>query len=261
MKNAETGQKIEGEDRKAENFYKAEIGNRKSEIVQAGFTLIELLVVIAIIGILAALLLPVLSKAKEKAHQTACLNNLRQLGLGFQLYCSDFNDTFPAPGSKEKYGPQPEDWIWWQPGRDVTKSALAHFVGNFNPNLFTCPSDTRAQALQASGASLGDAYRFSYSLTSYDLTGTNFINPGMSTIITEFREVYPFKTTQIKNPAAKIMLVEESGDTINDSRWVQKNTVISNRHLGKGNVNFADGHMELELPSFGQDPTNSNPTL
>lgn len=106
------------------------------------------------------------------------------------------------------------------------------------------------------------AYRYSYSLTSYDLTKTNNVNLGMSTIITLFREVYPFKSTQIKNPSAKIMLVEESDKTINDSRWVPMGVdSISSRHRGKGNVNFADGHTEVELPDFGEDPANSNPTF
>lgn len=231
----------------------------KFAIKNPAFTLIELLVVIAIIAILAALLLPVLSKAKEKAHQTACLNNLRQINLGFQLYWGDFNEMFPAPGSKNAYGPQPEDWIWWQDGRSVANSAIARFVGNFNPKLFTCPSDTRAQSLQTQGVLPDDPYRYSYSLTSYDLEDD--VNPGMSTIITKERQIYPFKSTQIINPGAKIMLVEESDDTINDPRWVPSTGSISDRHRGRGNVNFADGHIEVELPPFGQDPTNSNPTL
>src|SRR4051812_39502180 len=64
--------------------------------IHSAFTLVELLVIISIIGILAALLLPVLGKARESGRATACLSNLRQLGLALQLYVQDHNNRLPT---------------------------------------------------------------------------------------------------------------------------------------------------------------------
>ncbi|HEX5399772.1 MAG TPA: prepilin-type N-terminal cleavage/methylation domain-containing protein [Verrucomicrobiae bacterium] len=108
---------------------------------QAGFTLIELLVVIAIIAILAALLLPVLAKAKESAKRAACLNNLRQLGIGMNLYATQNEDTV-IPDRLDPGGQ-------WIPGclnigqTAAAKSVGLQFVTN-GPSVWLCPSRVNA---------------------------------------------------------------------------------------------------------------------
>src|SRR5437868_8976987 len=101
---------------------------------KSGFTLIELLVVIAIIAILAAMILPALSRAKAKGQRTVCLNNLRQIGLFMQLYTEDNNEYFPAHRNQgmSTADHTPSLTNWW--GTTIVN------YGNGRSNLFHDPA-------------------------------------------------------------------------------------------------------------------------
>src|SRR5580692_4777438 len=107
---------------------------------KAGFTLIELLVVIAIIAILAAILLPVLSVAQNRAKRTTCLNNLKQIDVAFDLYAGDNQDTLPAQANTTFGGVATNIWALFY------KPLVMRYVGLTGPpspqdKVFDCPAD------------------------------------------------------------------------------------------------------------------------
>jgi prepilin-type N-terminal cleavage/methylation domain-containing protein/prepilin-type processing-associated H-X9-DG protein len=115
--------------------------------VQPAFTLIELLVVIAIIGVLAALLMPVFGRAKETARGTACLSNLRQIGVGLQLYVQDNNNRMPSLRDRTLDTNSPVFAVL-----PTVEVALSNHVGNVR--VFECPSD-KASVFKQTGSSYG----------------------------------------------------------------------------------------------------------
>ena len=128
-------------------------GCSRCQRVIRGFTLIELLVVIAIIAILASLLLPALSRAKEKSKQISCLNNLRQMGVSLFMYAHDNVDKLPPPEFDPDRIPDSEPWrgylLFWDPGKmgqPARPQAAVNlgllYIGNYlrTPLIFYCPS-------------------------------------------------------------------------------------------------------------------------
>jgi prepilin-type N-terminal cleavage/methylation domain-containing protein/prepilin-type processing-associated H-X9-DG protein len=129
-----------------------------------GFTLVEMIVTIAVIGILAALLLPAISKGKQRAQQTYCLSNGRQMMIAMEAYSSDFQEFFP-PNPDDGNTIPGHNWCSGNAGRgqpqefdpdvlkDQTRSLLASYLHG-NVSVFHCPGDTRQGKYQGSDPAL-----------------------------------------------------------------------------------------------------------
>jgi prepilin-type N-terminal cleavage/methylation domain-containing protein/prepilin-type processing-associated H-X9-DG protein len=241
-------------------------------IAARAFTLIELLVVIAIIAILAGLLLPALAKAKAKASQTQCLNNLKQLGLGMTMYTDSNGDVLAGCGSGVEWGFGVEDWIYWRatmPAYPISSSPIGAYLGGVNSNLFRCPMDKYDVERLAESP----PYNYSYTLNSYD--PANGASAGMASILTSSAN-YPFKSARIVNPSGKIMFAEEQtssraaqlgvecsdkgGLILNDGRFDPSSDSITSRHSSKGDVAFADGHVQAVPWTFATNQENTLPS-
>jgi prepilin-type N-terminal cleavage/methylation domain-containing protein/prepilin-type processing-associated H-X9-DG protein len=228
-----------------------------------GFTLIELLVVIAIIAILAALLLPVLAKAKEKASRIACLSNLRQWGLALDMYLDDNTQIFPdfsmgngTPGAPAGYSQDNIHWTdlaafaaggygnsaWFNALPPyVSQKALCQYAANptnfvSGRNIFNCSTAT---FLPAEVNAL-NRVAFSYGI---NFKGTNGLIPvGI-----------PFRATVVRHPSAFVFFSDvraNSGETpfygsnpLNDLGAPRGSlNHLSSRHSAGANLTFLDGH-------------------
>ena len=226
-----------------------------------GFTLIELLVVIAIIAILAALLLPALSKSKEKAKSIACVNSLRQMGLATKIYADDHEGRFC--------------FTFQVRGDNVFRKAWFNFLQPYQQttNLLLCPSKSKKfkELLALYPSEAADKAVSNYSM-NFALGGCDWPN------VWDVKNWPPVKDAVVKNPAGTVHLtdggsrplntkdpmkcvtaqsVEKPGcwivhDPANDAPCVGCVTSVGDpnwggphlRHNQRSNVAFVDGHVQ-----------------
>jgi prepilin-type N-terminal cleavage/methylation domain-containing protein/prepilin-type processing-associated H-X9-DG protein len=197
-----------------------------------GFTLVELLVVIGIIALLISILLPSLSAAREQANRVKCLSNLRQIGVAFVAYAAETQGKLPASGMQG----QASGWVYWDPPRKLGESALAPYLGRFSsPDFMNCPSDD--VLVRPGSAGYAAPYPFSYAYNRF------FTRDGGWNGIT--------KLSQVRNSAAKIILVEEDERTINDGRWEP--------HLGNYFSEYPVGEKGVDLLAIRHDRLRRDP--
>lgn len=183
---------------------------------QPGFTLIELLVVICIISLLAAILFPVFSRARENARRTVCQSNLRQIGLGFAQYIQDFDDRLPTRAL----------------GNLDIHTRLQEYIKN--RNIFVCPAQLNQHLVGSTGAETSVIVNGS-NTTSYAM-GFDLASGGLPTNI-----------ATIQYASRQVIVGEIPGavdrsvpfNSINDARFLP-----AIRHLEGTNLLFVDGHVK-----------------
>ena len=231
---------------------------------KGGFTLIELLVVIAIIAILAAMLLPALTKAKAKAQGIGCLNSNKQIMVGWQMYNHDYSDkiviathggasTGPNPVGDPKWGNGwVSGWLNWGNSTDNTNTLLLtdDRYAKLGPYLakstrvFKCPADNYLSSQQRS---LGWSGRCR-SMSSNIYVGAGNAEEGPTDAI--YKHIRKFSEFLYPSPAEVWVFMDEHPDSINDAgNFAPHQTafvdVPATYHNGACGVAFADGHAEI----------------
>ncbi|MBC8101746.1 MAG: DUF1559 domain-containing protein [Cytophagales bacterium] len=241
---------------------------------RAAFTLIELLVVIAIIAILAAILFPVFAQARDKARQSSCASNEKQIGLAFLQYAQDYDEQFPTSWSSEPVSTILQSW----------DAALESYMGfkvatySNQPLVFKCPADTSPRPDLV-------VWPTEPTLRSYSMPRPGGSTGGMVTLFVNSPlggQYSPGRTLAEIPASASTILFLECGGSVASANVLRKNAGAyancasgcptnqqdrerpgTQRHAGGWNYAFADGHVKWFKPeqTVGRDKggTLANP--
>ncbi|HEY0076510.1 MAG TPA: prepilin-type N-terminal cleavage/methylation domain-containing protein [Abditibacteriaceae bacterium] len=204
---------------------------------KSGFTLIELLVVIAIIALLAAILFPVFARARENARKTSCMNNVKQISLGWTQYAQDYDEQIVALANDVPPGPNPvvsATYSWWP---------VLLFPYTKSKQIHMCPSATPTSSVSI-GYSHPRIGRWNISTSSpSSVSLTDFAKPAQTLIFAD--------AGAVSNPTAdpdewKPVAGSPSllfRDPTNTPFYTNANSEHAfNRHMDMCNMGFADGH-------------------